>query len=141
MVETMARKKAKAPLYAKVPETTFLRTYVCEDMTKCLCFYRAPDADAVVSLPPITVDELLVERPDVLVVGAGPGGLAAAHAARLAGADVLVLDEGSAPGGQYFKQCAAADVAPPDAQHHEGRHLIDDVLGSGVTVRSNVSVW
>jgi hypothetical protein len=43
----LARKKAKAPNYAKVPETTFLRTYVCEDMTKCLCFYRAPDEDAV----------------------------------------------------------------------------------------------
>ena len=47
MDEYLARKKSKAPLYAKVPETTFLRTYVCEDMTKCLCFYRAPDEDAV----------------------------------------------------------------------------------------------
>ena len=45
--EYLARKRAKAPLYAQVPETTFLRTYVCEDMTKCLCFYRAPDEAAV----------------------------------------------------------------------------------------------
>jgi len=43
----LARKKRNAPGYAKVPETTFLRTYVCEDMSKCLCFYRAPDEDAV----------------------------------------------------------------------------------------------
>jgi len=43
----LARKRAKAPLYANVPETTFLRTYVCEDMSKCLCFYRAPDEEAV----------------------------------------------------------------------------------------------
>ena len=43
----LARKKRNAPKYAQVPETTFLRTYVCEDMTKCLCFYRAPDEDAV----------------------------------------------------------------------------------------------
>jgi hypothetical protein len=43
----LKRKKANAPKYALVPETTFLRTYVCEDMTKCLCFYRAPDEDAV----------------------------------------------------------------------------------------------
>jgi hypothetical protein len=43
----LARKKRVAPRYADVPETTFLRTYVCEDMTKCLCFYRAPDEDAV----------------------------------------------------------------------------------------------
>lgn len=47
MDDYLARKRSKAPLYASVPETTFLRTYVCEDMTKCLCFYRAPDEDAV----------------------------------------------------------------------------------------------
>jgi len=47
MDEYLARKKRNAPNYAKVPETTFLRTYVCEDMSKCLCFYRAPDEDAV----------------------------------------------------------------------------------------------
>lgn len=44
----LARKKDKAPLYANVPEVSFLRTYVREDMVKCLCFYDAPDADAVV---------------------------------------------------------------------------------------------
>jgi hypothetical protein len=43
----LARKKEKAPLYAQVPETTFQRTYVREDMVKCLCFYEAPDEDAV----------------------------------------------------------------------------------------------
>lgn len=43
----LARKRAKAPGYARVPETTFLRTYVCIDMSKCLCFYRAPDEAAV----------------------------------------------------------------------------------------------
>jgi NADPH-dependent 2,4-dienoyl-CoA reductase/sulfur reductase-like enzyme len=103
---------------------------------------RPPSASgAAEGRPPITIEEIPIERPDVLVVGAGPGGLAAAYAARLAGAEVLVLDEGSAPGGQYFKQCSAADVVPPDAQHHEGRRLIDDVLGSGVTVRSNALVW
>jgi hypothetical protein len=47
MDDYLARKKRNAPNYAQVPETTFLRTYVCEDMTKCLCFYRAPDEDAV----------------------------------------------------------------------------------------------
>jgi hypothetical protein len=43
----LARKKEKAPLYAQVPETTFQRTYVREDMVKCLCFYDAPDESAV----------------------------------------------------------------------------------------------
>lgn len=43
----LARKKASAPGYAKVPEASFLRTYVREDMAKCLCLYDAPDPDAV----------------------------------------------------------------------------------------------
>ena len=43
----LERKKAKAPLYAQVPEVRFLRTYVCEDMSKCLCFYQAADEAAV----------------------------------------------------------------------------------------------
>ena len=44
----LARKAEKSPLYEQVPEVTFLRTYVREDMAKCLCFYNAPDVDAVV---------------------------------------------------------------------------------------------
>lgn len=44
----LARKKANSPKYANVPEVSFLRTYVREDMDKCLCFYNAPDEAAVV---------------------------------------------------------------------------------------------
>jgi hypothetical protein len=47
MDEYLARKKAKAPRYADVPEVSFLRTYVREDMVKCLCFYDAADEDIV----------------------------------------------------------------------------------------------
>ena len=43
----LARKKANSPRYAEVPEVRFLRTYVCEDMSKCLCFYLAHDEAAV----------------------------------------------------------------------------------------------
>jgi hypothetical protein len=43
----LARKKANAPGYAKVPEVSFLRTYVREDMAKCLCLYDAPGEDTV----------------------------------------------------------------------------------------------
>lgn len=43
----LARKKSNAPKYANVPEVSFLRTYVREDMDKCLCFYNAPDEAAV----------------------------------------------------------------------------------------------
>ena len=47
MDQYLARKKKNSVHYAEVPEVSFERTYVCEDMSKCLCFYDAPDEDAV----------------------------------------------------------------------------------------------
>lgn len=47
MESYLARKKANAPRYAEVPEVSFLRTYVREDMVKCLCLYDAPSGDDV----------------------------------------------------------------------------------------------
>jgi hypothetical protein len=47
-METYLQRKAeKTPLYAQVPEVSFERTYVCEDLSKCLCFYDSPDEAAV----------------------------------------------------------------------------------------------
>jgi len=47
MDQYLNRKKQNSVHYTDVPEVEFARTYVCEDMTKCLCFYDAPDVDAV----------------------------------------------------------------------------------------------
>jgi len=47
MDQYIDRKTKGSVHYAEVPEVAFSRTYVCEDMTKCLCFYDAPDEDAV----------------------------------------------------------------------------------------------
>lgn len=59
---------------------------------------------------------------DVVVVGAGPGGFAGAVAAADAGLAVAVLDAGSAPGGQFWRQPAAALRARrPGALHHGWR--------------------
>ena len=75
--------------------------------------------------PPKLIDAAPEERPEVLVVGAGPGGLSAAIAAQRLGAQVTVLDERAEPGGQYFKQMTFEDetVARPDRQHVEGARL------------------
>ena len=70
--------------------------------------------------PPATIDDIPVSEPEILVIGAGPGGLSAAIAARRAGAEVVVVDERSQPGGQYFKQLGVAGGAPADRQHQEG---------------------
>ena len=47
MDQYLARKKKNSVHYEEVPEVQFARTYVCEDMSKCLCFYDAPDESAV----------------------------------------------------------------------------------------------
>lgn len=48
MDDYLSRKKKNSIHYQEVPEVSFSRTYVCEDMSKCLCFYDAPDEDSVV---------------------------------------------------------------------------------------------
>lgn len=47
MDQYLERKKKNSVHYEEVPEVQFQRTYVCEDMTKCVCLYNAPDEDAV----------------------------------------------------------------------------------------------
>lgn len=59
-------------------------------------------------------------RMDVVVIGAGPAGLAAAHAAATAGLQVLMLDQGLRPGGQIWRH-QPGDVLPAAARallHH-----------------------
>ncbi|WP_413206867.1 sarcosine oxidase subunit alpha family protein [Rhodospirillum sp. A1_3_36] len=51
---------------------------------------------------------------DVVVVGAGPAGLAATLAAARAGARVALIDEGSEPGGSLLGQTRALDGRPAD---------------------------
>ena len=46
----------------------------------------------------------MIEERDIIVIGAGPAGLSAAIEARGNGAEVLLVDENSKPGGQLFKQ-------------------------------------
>jgi len=78
--------------------------------------------------------------PDVLVVGAGSGGLNAAIAAARAGARVLVLDERKVRGGQYFKQ-PAAGLPLLDAQQKQGARLLEDARESGAELLGGVEIW
>ncbi|HEX6149778.1 NAD(P)/FAD-dependent oxidoreductase [Nocardioides sp.] len=78
---------------------------------------------------------------DVLVVGAGPAGLAAAAAAVTSGARVAVVDAGERPGGQFWRQRRTA-VAPDQHLHHQlasYRRLL--VAAAGADWYSGRTVW
>jgi thioredoxin reductase/bacterioferritin-associated ferredoxin len=75
---------------------------------------------------------------DVAVVGAGPAGLAAAVAARRAGADVVLIDAYGAPGGQIWRRRYDAGV---DAVARDGRHALRALAATSVRVLSGRSVW
>lgn len=82
------------------------------------------------------------ERPDVLVIGAGPGGLAAAEAAAQCGADVLLLDERRTAGGQFYKQTDPALGQPAlDRQQRDGAKMIAETSLTGAKMIANAAIW
>jgi len=93
--------------------------------------------------PAIAIEDIRVEAPEILVIGAGPAGLAAAAAARRLGAGVTVLDERSNAGGQFYKQISVSGpgVAPPDQQHRDGAALFKTCVDLDVRFEFETTVW
>ena len=81
-------------------------------------------------------------RYDVVVVGAGPAGLAAAAAASFSGCDVLLMDSAEQPGGQYWRHPHGRLDAVADLQHdlRTFRCLLS-VIRSRVTYLARHDVW
>lgn len=75
----------------------------------------------------------------IVVIGAGPAGLAAAASAALAGADVVIVDEGERIGGQFWRH--HPDFTDPRLQHQLGRFGELRRALEGVRVLSSASVW
>ena len=71
---------------------------------------------------------------DVLVVGAGPAGVAAACAAAERGRAVIVLDDNAVPGGQIWRQGKAPTPAPA------ARPWVERLRRSGAEVHGGSSV-
>ncbi|HDR9033151.1 TPA: FAD-dependent oxidoreductase [Burkholderia vietnamiensis] len=81
---------------------------------------------------------------DLLIVGAGPAGMAAAAAACKAGLSVVVADEGTAAGGQIYRNVAAAPAELArwlGRDYVAGRPLLDALHASGARYLPRSTVW
>lgn len=81
---------------------------------------------------------------DIAVIGAGPAGLAAATVAAEQGAQVIVLDEQAAPGGQIYRaieQGSAALHAILGPDYASGAGLVARFRASRATYAPGSAVW
>ena len=81
---------------------------------------------------------------DVVVIGAGPAGLAAAATAAEAGLSTLLLDENAGPGGQVWRAIASTPVTERDhlgADYWAGAELVQAVRSSGAEIIQRATVW
>ncbi|MEG2140358.1 MAG: NAD(P)/FAD-dependent oxidoreductase [Bilophila sp.] len=80
---------------------------------------------------------------DLLVVGAGPAGLAAACAARDCGLDVTLVDEQATPGGQLFRNIESplAQALLDTKDREQGLRLVERFRASGATYYPGATVW
>ena len=82
---------------------------------------------------------------DVVIVGGGPAGLAAALEAAAAKVEVLLIDESQELGGQYYKQVPGSfgitELKAEDGQYREGAATIEQIKAKGVETMLSTLVW
>ncbi len=84
------------------------------------------------------------DHDELLIIGAGPSGMAAACAAARYGVDVTLLDEQASPGGQIYRKVDTSPV--PEAaylgkDYWRGHQLVDAFKHSSATYISEAAVW
>jgi NADPH-dependent 2,4-dienoyl-CoA reductase/sulfur reductase-like enzyme len=84
-----------------------------------------------------------MNRMDVLIVGAGPAGMAAALAARRLGLQVAVVDDQPAPGGQIWRSVEKAYRRDPllGRAYTEGRAVAEAFRTSGAIYQPCAQLW
>ena len=81
---------------------------------------------------------------ELLVIGGGPAGLAAATQAAALGASVLLLDEQPAPGGQIYRGITSTPVTNKQilgSDYWHGATLVDAFRASGTSYQPRSTVW
>ncbi|MGD9614971.1 MAG: NAD(P)/FAD-dependent oxidoreductase [Alphaproteobacteria bacterium] len=83
---------------------------------------------------------------DLIVVGAGPAGMAASALAAQLGLDTVLIDEQDSPGGQIYRAIERAGSesgrnSPLGADYLAGRPLAAALRTSGVRYRPGATVW
>src|SRR5437899_12464249 len=84
------------------------------------------------------------EAYDVVVIGAGPAGLAAAATSAEAGLSTLLLDENAGPGGQVYRAIASTPVTERNqlgADYWVGADLVQALRASNAEVIQRATVW
>lgn len=95
-------------------------------------------------MTPLTTVATLAECYDVIVVGAGPAGLAAAATAAAHGLAVLLVDENPAPGGQIWRAITTTPVtdrAVLGADYWKGADHVARFSASGAHCAPRCTVW
>lgn len=86
-----------------------------------------------------------MQTKELIVVGAGPSGLAAAIESRKHGVEVLLIDENQKPGGQLFKQIhkffGSREHGAGIRGINLGLLLLEEAYQKGVEVKLDTVVW
>ena len=86
-----------------------------------------------------------MSKVDLLIVGAGPAGMAAAVTARRFGLDVLVVDDQPAPGGQIWRSvetvAASARGAILGDAYRDGKSAAEAFRASAAVYQPGTQLW
>jgi NADPH-dependent 2,4-dienoyl-CoA reductase/sulfur reductase-like enzyme len=86
----------------------------------------------------------LSECYDLLIIGAGPAGMAAAVTGAEQGLSTLLIDENLAPGGQIYRGITTTPVAAKEtlgADYWRGAEIVHSLTGSDAAYAPETTVW
>ncbi|TCT11030.1 NAD(P)/FAD-dependent oxidoreductase [Paralcaligenes ureilyticus] len=85
-----------------------------------------------------------IRKCQLLLIGAGPAGMAAATQAATLGVDTLLLDEQTAPGGQIYRAITSTPIQDRrilGADYWHGATLVESFRQSGARYEPGATVW